>query len=130
MGRGQVDGEGRAEASPGTFGADRSAMKVHDCLGNRQAQSQSVGTRPLQPVSTFKGVENERQCPRVDPHPGVFHRQGNFPGFGIGRAHGDESARAGKLDRVLEKVPKHLMKSGSITIDMMLSGIQFKPNLN
>ena len=110
--------------SPGAFRGDRSFMGIDKRFADCKAETQ---TSELRPASLLKSVKDFRQRFRLNPEAGIdyFHMQ--LIACIITRGNTNLTAFGCKLNSVLDEIPKDLLESRWVGLQMNFVGSEIEP---
>ena len=98
-----------------TLGRNDSSVQFYKVAHNGKAQAQSSMSSRRAAFCLSEPIEDMRQKARVDALPGIAYDDFNI-GFRAHDPNQDHSFRRRELDRIVQKVPKNLLKAGGIEI--------------
>src|SRR5947209_16879120 len=85
----EQNGEGRALVPPGALDRDRSSMRLHQRLTDRQTQPQPAKADLDVVAPLLEGIEDDRELLRVDADAGVGDLDADPAAGGVGGGDGD-----------------------------------------
>src|SRR5947207_6683820 len=106
--------ECRAETSASALGFNSAMVKIDETFGNGEPEAEAAELSAYRRVSLLKWLKQGSQPLRLNSNPSVGSFKMKTCSFVIKRADRDLSALCGKLDRVVDEVPKNLLKQIAI----------------
>src|SRR6188768_1918549 len=99
-------------------------MQIDHAFRNREAKTEPAKLAGHISSSLFKGVKNSRDQIRLNPDAAVLDLDHDVMVLVIPRCEIQSSPRRGKLGRVLDQVPEHLLQARGIGPAMMLARLE------
>src|SRR6185369_14566994 len=113
----QIDGERCALIEAGTRGLNRSAMKLYQVLGNRQADAKSPCRAACWcRIGLSKSIEHKGKEFRRDTAASVLDQNAN-QSVPVHEARIDAAAVSSELDGVVQEIPHNLLHSLRIRLN-------------
>ena len=109
-----------AEASPAALCLDFSMVKIDEPFGNCQAEPESAELPADRTISLLEGPKQGRQSLRFNSDSCVGNFEMKTGLLIIKRADGDFSILRGEFHRVVNQIPKHLLKPYAVREDVVL----------
>ena len=99
-------------------------MKIDETFGNGESETKSAKLSAYRRISLLKWLKQRSQPLRFNSNPGVGNFEMETFTFVVKRADGDLSALGSEFHRVVDQVPKHLLKPDAISQDVILFRLQ------
>src|SRR4029453_9411210 len=119
----------RAETPATALRFNCAMMKIDKMFGNRQTQAEAAKLTGHRGVSLLKWREQRSQPPRLNSNPVVGDFKMETAAFIVKVADGDLPARGTEFDGIIDQVPKYLLKSDTISQDVMLLRVESRRDL-
>src|SRR5690348_9042834 len=95
-------------------------VKIDKTFGNRESESKSAKLSGYRGISLFKWLKQRSQALRLNSNPCVGNFKMETSSSVVKRLDRDLSALRSEFHRVVNQVPKHLLKSDAISQDVIL----------
>src|SRR5207248_5328432 len=121
--------ERRAETSATAIRFNSAVVEIDETFRNCESETQSAELPGYRRISLLKWLKQRSQPLRFNSNPGVGNFEMKTFTFVVKRADGDPSALRGEFYRVVDQVPKNLLKPDAISQDMILFRLKLSCDL-